>query len=166
MNTKKNRDSQLCAELSTKMIKNLGKEFLVKNTQFEELMKCIVSLYEVQRNTNLKNCKNIVDSFVNVMGKEEFTKKIEQSSKITKDTVKAIMGKNFGGIKKRGVSSSSHFHKEIRERKKSFLLSKCNNNGIKTSFLLTIKIVPKRKDSMNIVPKTLNLRDRNILKNN
>lgn len=161
MNSKKKKDSQICAELSMKMIKSLGKDFLVKNSQFGELLKCVVSFYEAQKNTNLRRCKNILDCFVEVMGKEYFEIKLDKCGYKEKNIIKTIMGATFAEIKKsRKISSSSHFHKEIRERKKTFILSKFNNNNIiKTSFSQTIKIIPKRRDSMNIVPKKLKLND-------
>ena len=167
MNTKKSKDSELCAELSIKMIKSLGKEFFVKNTQFGELMKCVVSLYEAQKNANLKKCKNILNCFVEIMGKEEFDKKMEKCTKKEKDNVKIIMEAKVTEVRKKSVNSSSlHFHKEIRERKRTFMLSKCNNNNInKGNKSVTIKLIPKGKDTMNIVPKTLKLNDENVVKN-
>lgn len=161
MNSKKNKDSQLCTELSIKMIKSLGKDFFVKNSRFGELLKCVVSFYEAQKNTNLRKCRNILDCFVEVMGKECFEIKLDKCGYKEKNIIKTIMGATFAEIKKSlKISSSSHFHKEIRERKKTFILSNCdNNNTIKTSFSLTIKIIPKRRDSMNIGPKNLKLID-------
>ena len=167
MNTKKSKDSELCAELSIKMIKSLGKEFFVKSTQFGELMKCIVSLYEAQKNANLKKCKNMLNCFVEVMGKEDFEKKMEKCTKKEKDIVKIIMEAKVAEIKKKsGNSSSLHFHKEIRERKKTFMLSKCNNNNNnKGNKSVTIKLIPKGKETMIIGPKTLKLNDENVVKN-
>ena len=167
MNTKKSKDSELCAELSIKMIKSLGKEFFVKNTQFAELMKYIVTLYEAKKDANLKKCKNILNCFVEVMGKEEFDKKMEKCTKKEKDNVKIIMEAKVTEVRKKSVNSSSlHFHKEIRERKKTFMLSKCNNNNNnKGNKSVTIKLIPKGKDTMNVVPKTLKLNDENVVKN-
>ena len=167
MNTKKSKDSELCAELSIKMIKSLGKEFFVENTQFSELMKSVVTLYEAQKNANLKKCKNILNCFVEIMGKEEFDKKMEKCTKKEKDNVKIIMEAKVTEVRKKSVNSSSlHFHKEIRERKRTFMLSKCNNNNInKGNKSVTIKLIPKGKDTMNIVPKTLKLNDENVVKN-
>ena len=71
MNTQKVKDSELCAEFSIKMIKNLGKEFFVKNQRFNELIKCIVSFYETQKNVNVKMCKNILNCFVEILGKDK-----------------------------------------------------------------------------------------------
>ena len=167
INTKKNKDSELCAELSIKMIKSLGKEFFVKNTQFAELMKCIVTLYEAKKDANLKKCKNILNCFVEVMGKEEFDKKMEKCPKKEKNNVKIIMEAKVTEVRKKSFNSSSlHFHKEIGERKNAFMLSKCNNNNNnKGNKYITIKLIPKGKDTMNIVPKTLKLNDENVYKN-
>ena len=167
MNSKKTKDSELCVELSIKMIKSLGKEFFVKNTQFGELMKSVGTLYEAQKKLNLKKCKNILNCFVEVMGKDEFDKKMEKCTKKEKENVKIIMeAKVVENKKKTVIASSLHFHKEIRERKKTFMLSKCNNsNNNKGNKSVTIKLTHKGKDTMNIVPKTLKLNDENAIKN-
>ena len=57
MNTKKSKDAELCENLSIKMIKSLGKQFFIENTQFGELMKNVVSFYEAQKTANLKIVK-------------------------------------------------------------------------------------------------------------
>ena len=168
INTKKNKDSQLYADFSIKMIKSLGKEFFVKNTKFRELMKCIVTLYESQKNANLKKCQNILDCFIEVLGNDELNQKMEECSEKEKNIIKIIMEeKELNEIKKkRRISSSMQFHKEIKERKKSFILSKCNNNNNNGSLSATIKIIPIPKESMNIIPKAFNLNDENADKNN
>ena len=54
MDIKKTNDSELLVELSKKMINNLGKEFFMKNSQFNEYIKYVVSFYECQQNSNIK----------------------------------------------------------------------------------------------------------------
>ena len=164
MNTKKNKDAELCVNLSIKMIRSLGKEFFIENTQFGELMKNLVSFYEAQKSANLKNCKNIVNCFVEVIGKEDFEKKMEKCTKKEKEVVKNIMEAKVVDIRKKsGNSTSLHFRKDIKERKKSFMLSKTNNNN-KPNKSVTIKII-KGKDSLAIAPKNLHLNDENTVKN-
>lgn len=169
MNTHKLKDSELCAEFSTKMIKNLGKEFFTQNPRFNELIKCIVSFYEAQKNTNVKICKNILNCFVEILGKEDFNQKIEKCPKKEKDDVKIILNTKVAEVKKKsGTNSSVHFRKVINEKRKSFRMSKLNENKDNKSMTKpgTIKLIPKGKESMVFVSKTLKLNDENEVKNN
>ena len=164
MNTKKTKDAELLAGLSEKMIKNLGKDFFVQNTQFNELMKCVVVFYEAQKTTNVKISKDILNCFVEVMGKDEFDKKMEKCTKKEKDNVKIIMETKIVEIKKKaGTNSSLHFRKDINERKKNFRLSKCHENKANKS--LTIKIVGTGKNSVISAAEPIKLNDENIVKN-
>ena len=165
MNTKKANDAELLAGLSEKMIKNLGKDFFVQNTQFNELMKCVVLFYEAQKNTNIKKSKEILNCFVEVMGKDEFDQKMEKCTKKEKDNVKIIMETNVVEIKKKtGTNSSLHFRKDINERKKNFRLSKCHEN--KPNKSLTIKIVGIGKNSeISDATEPIKFNDENIVKN-
>ena len=164
MCNKKGKDAELSADFSMKMIKNLGKEFLMQITQFNELIKCIVSFYEAQRITNAKKCKDILNCFVEVMGKDEFDKKLEKCSKKEKENVKIIFESKTVEVKKKTVTVSSlHFRKDIKERKKSYKLSKCNEN--KPNKSVSIRLITKGKDSIMIPPKTLKLNDENLAKN-
>ena len=101
MNSKKTKDSELFVELSKKMIKNLGKEFFVKNSQFNEYIKYVVSFYEAQQNLNAKQCQDILNCFIEVMTKEEFNKKLEKYTKKEKDFVKIILEKKIVQPKKK-----------------------------------------------------------------
>ncbi len=163
MNTKKPKDVELCAELSVKMIKNLGKDFFVKNTQFNELMKCVVTYYE-QINSNVKICKDILNCFIEVMGKEEFDHKVEKCNKKEKTDIKAIMEAKVVEIKKKSVANSSlHFRKDIKERKKTFKLSKCQE--IKENKSVKIKLVPNNVKNADITFGVIKPNDENIPKN-
>ena len=165
MNTKKAKDAELCAEFSIKMIKNFDKEFFVQSPRFNELIKCIATFYEAQKNINVKICKNILNCFVEIMGKEEFGHKIEKCTKKEKEDVKTIMETKVVEVKKKnGTNTSLHFRKDIKERRKSFKLSKLN--GKKENKSQTIKLVPKGKETMVGIPTTLKLNDENVLKNN
>ena len=165
MNTKKAKDAELLARFSEKMIKNLGKDFFVQNTKFNELMKCVVVFYEAQKNINVKISKDILNCFVEVMGKNEFEQKMEKCTKKEKENVKIIMETKIVEIKKKtGNNSSLHFRKDINERKKNFGLSKCHENKANKS--LTIKIVGIGKNSMiSDAAEPIKLNDENIVKN-
>ena len=106
MNTKKIKDSELLAELSKKMINNLGKEFFVDNSQFNEYIKYIVSFYEAQKNLNAKQSQDILNCFIEVMTKEEFDKKLNKYTKKEKENIKSILEKKFVQPKKKMSSKS------------------------------------------------------------
>ena len=164
MNTKKAKDSELLVDLSKKMIKNLGKEFFVQNSQFNELIKHLVSFYEIKKDSNVKQAKDILSCFIEVMTKEEFDKKMEKCTKKEKENVKIILETKIAQPKKKISSTSSmHFRKDINERKKNFKLSKCNE--IKGNKSVSIKIVAKGKDSVVLHANEAKPNDENAQKN-
>ena len=164
MNTKKAKDAELLLELSKKMIKNLGKEFFVQNSQFNELIKHVISFYESHKDSNVKQCKDILNCFIEVMTKEEFYKKMEKCTKKEKENVKIILETKIAQPKKKISSTSSmHFRKDINERKKNFKMSKCNE--VKGNKSVSIKIVTKGKDPVVIHSNGANLNDENAQKN-
>ena len=164
MNTKKAKDAELLLELSKKMIKNLGKEFFVQNSQFNELIKHVISFYESHKDSNVKQCKDILNCFIEVMTKEEFDKKMEKCTKKEKENVKIILETKIAQPKKKISSTSSmHFRKDINERKKNFKMSKCNE--VKGNKSVSIKIVAKGKDSVELHSNGAKLNDENAQKN-
>ena len=164
MNTKKAKDAELLVELSKKMIKNLGKDFFVQNTQFNELIKHVVSFYESHKDSNVKQSKDILNCFIEIMTKEEFDKKMEKCTKKEKENVKIILETKIAQPKKKISSTSSmHFRKDINERKKNFKMSKCNE--VKGNKSVSIKIVTKGKDPVVIHSNGANLNDENAQKN-
>ena len=164
MNTKKAKDAELLVELSKKMIKNLGKEFFVQNQQFNELIKHVISFYESHKDSNVKQCKDILNCFIEVMTKEEFDKKMEKCTKKEKENVKIILETKIAQPKKKISSTSSmHFRKDINERKKNFKMSKCNE--VKGNKSVSIKIVAKGKDPKELHSNGAKLNDENAQKN-
>jgi hypothetical protein len=164
MNTKKAKDAELLVELSKKMIKNLGKDFFVQNAQFNELIKHVVSFYESHKDSNVKQSKDILNCFIEIMTKEEFDKKMEKCTKKEKENVKIILETKIAQPKKKISSTSSmHFRKDINERKKNFKMSKCNE--VKGNKSVSIKIVTKGKDPVVIHSNGANLNDENAQKN-
>ena len=164
MNTKKAKDAEVLLELSKKMIKNLGKEFFVHNSQFNELIKHVISFYESHQDSNVKQCKDILNCFIEVMTKEEFDKKMEKCTKKEKENVKIILETKIAQPKKKISSTSSmHFRKDINERKKNFKMSKCNE--IKGNKSVSIKIVTKGKDPSVPNSNGAILNDENAQKN-
>lgn len=164
MNTKKAKDAELLVDLSKKMIKNLGKEFFVQNSQFNELIKHLVSFYEIKKDSNVKQAKDILSCFIEVMTKEEFDKKMEKCTKKEKENVKIILETKIAQPKKKISSTSSmHFRKDINERKRNFKLSKCNE--IKGNKSVSIKIVAKGKDSVVLHANEAKPNDENAQKN-
>ena len=164
MNTKKAKDAELLVELSKKMIKNLGKDFFVQNAQFNELIKHVVSFYESHKDSNVKQSKDILNCFIEILTKEEFDKKMEKCTKKEKENVKIILETKIAQPKKKISSTSSmHFRKDINERKKNFKMSKCNE--VKGNKSVSIKIVTKGKDPVVIHSNGANLNDENAQKN-
>jgi hypothetical protein len=164
MNTKKAKDAELLVELSKKMIKNLGKDFFVQNAQFNELIKHVVSFYESHKDSNVKQSKDILNCFIEIMTKEEFDKKMEKCTKKEKENVKIILETKIAQPKKKISSTSSmHFRKDINERKKNFKMSKCNE--VKGNKSVSIKIVAKGKDPMELHSNGAKLNDENAQKN-
>jgi hypothetical protein len=164
MNTKKAKDAELLVELSKKMIKNLGKDFFVQNAQFNELIKHVVSFYESHKDSNVKQSKDILNCFIEIMTKEEFDKKMEKCTKKEKENVKIILETKIAQPKKKISSTSSmHFRKDINERKKNFKLSKCNE--AKGNKSVSIKIVTKGKDPVVLHSNGAILNDENAQKN-
>jgi hypothetical protein len=164
MNTKKAKDAELLVELSKKMIKNLGKDFFVQNAQFNELIKHVVSFYESHKDSNVKQSKDILNCFIEIMTKEEFNKKMEKCTKKEKENVKIILETKIAQPKKKISSTSSmHFRKDINERKKNFKMSKCNE--VKGNKSVSIKIVAKGKDPMELHSNGAKLNDENAQKN-
>ena len=164
MNTKKAKDAELLLELSKKMIKNLGKEFFVQNSQFNELIKHVISFYESHKDSNVKQCKDILNCFIEVMTKEEFDKKMEKCTKKEKENVKIILETKIAQPKKKiSTTSSMHFRKDINERKKNFKMSKCNE--VKGNKSVSIKIVTKGKDPVVLHSNGALLNDENAQKN-
>ena len=107
MNTKKAKDAELLVELSKKMIKNLGKDFFVQNAQFNELIKHVVSFYESPKYSNVKQSKDILNCFIEIMTKEEFDKKMEKCTKKEKENVKIILEAKIAQPKRK-ISSTSN----------------------------------------------------------
>ena len=164
MNTKKAKDAELLVELSKKMIKNLGKDFFVQNAQFNELIKHVVSFYESHKDSNVKQSKDILNCFIEIMTKEEFDKKMEKCTKKEKENVKIILETKIAQPKKKISSTSSmHFRKDINERKKNFKMSKCNE--VKGNKSVSIKIVTKGKDPVVLHSNGALLNDENAQKN-
>ena len=164
MNTKKAKDAELLVELSKKMIKNLGKDFFVQNAQFNELIKHVVSFYESHKDSNVKQSKDILNCFIEIMTKEEFDKKMEKCTKKEKENVKIILETKIAQPKKKISSTSSmHFRKDINERKKNFKMSKCNE--VKGNKSVSIKIVTKGKDPVVLHSNGAILNDENAQKN-
>ena len=92
MNTKKMSDFELAHTLAIKLIKNLGKEFLVNSNQFNAIMNSLGDIYENHKSDLYKKkCKSILSTFNEVMTKEEFDKKMEKCGKKEKDKIKEIL---------------------------------------------------------------------------
>ena len=168
----KEKDLEILTDLFIKSAKIIGKETLLGNPQFPEIIKSLISLYDSNKNSHGKFCKKIVDCLTEVMDKENFEAKIEKCGKKEKDRISNIGKINLEENKKmRGTISSIHFRQNLKERRKSYKLSKCNNTSFdKGNKSVTIKYNPKSKDGIaankkNNVPN-LRHNDENVQINN
>ena len=91
MNTQKIADFELAYSLSIKLIKNLGKEFLVNTKLFGNIINALGNVYENNKNDLYKRrCKAVIGAFEEIMTKDEFQKRLEKCSKIEKEKINEI----------------------------------------------------------------------------
>ena len=168
----KDKDSEILTDLFAKTAKNLGKEILVANPNFQEIIKSLVSFYDLNRSKNAKYCKNILSCLIEIMEKDNFDDRLDKCGKKEKDGVAGIMNEKVEDNKKmKGIVSSIHFRKTLHERKKSFKFSKCNNTSFdKGNKSVSIKIMAKDKEAIAASKKSnlirLHHNDENVQKNN
>ena len=168
----KEKDLEILSDLFIKSVKNIGKEILISYSKISEIIKCLTSFYDANKNVNGKFCKKIMDSLIETMDKVNFDTKIEKCGKKEKDAIAIISKIKFEENKKiRGTVSSMHIRKNLQERKKSFNLSKCNNTSFdKGNKSVTIKFNPKKKEGIVVNKKSnmmnLHQNDENVLINN
>ena len=169
----KDKDSEIITDLFIKSAKNLEKEIIVANPQFQEIIKSLVSFYDLNRSKNVKFCKNILNCLIETMEKENFDSRLDKCGKREKDGVSNIMKEKVeeNNKKMKGTVSSMHFRKTLHERKKNFKLSKCNNTSLdKENKSVSIKIMAKDKEAINANKKSnlirLHHNDENVQKNN
>ena len=167
----KEKDSEILTDLFIKSATILGKETLLESAQFPDIVKCLISLYDLNKNIYGKFCKKIMDTLINVMDKENFDAKVEKCGKKEKEGLAAIAKIKEENKKMRGTISSMNLRKKVQERNKSLKLSKVNNTSFdKGNKSVTIKFTTKNKEA--IVPNKknnlirLNHNDENVQKNN
>ena len=126
MNTKKIADMELAYTLSLKLIKNLGKEFLMNCSQFLDMISALGQVYENNKSDLYKKkCKSILNTFVEIMTKEEFDKKLEKCGKKEKEQIKEIIEERIRPNTKKEIH---HFVLKSKEKKKSNEIPKSNCN--------------------------------------
>ena len=167
----KDKAFDMMTDMFTKSAKNIGKDLLIESQQFHDIIKSIISFYDINKSEHGKFCKNIVKCLIDIMTKENFDTKMEKCSKKEKDGVKSIIDLKIEPSKKlRGTVSSIHFRNNLKERKKSLKLSKCNNTSFdKGNKSVSIKIFTKNKESLASNSKNnvirLHHNDENVQKN-
>jgi len=169
----KDNNFEIITDLFIKSAKNLGKEILVANPQFQEMIKSLVTFYDLNQSKNVKFYKNILNCLIETMEKENFDSKLDKCGKKEKDGVASIVKEKVevNNKKIKGTVSSMHFRKTLHERKKSFKLSKCNNTSFdKGNKSVSIKIMAKGKEAITVDKKSnlirLHHNDENVQKNN
>ena len=173
-NNIKNKDKifDIMINMFTKSAKNIGKDLFKENQEFPDIIKSLISFYEMNKSEHGKFCKNILNCLIDIMTKENFDTKMEKCTKKEKDDINDIIELNIEKNKKmRENVSSIHFRNNLKERKKSLKLSKCNNilcdKGNKS---VSIKFVSNNNNedfinnAKNIMIK-LHHNDENIQKN-
>ena len=168
----KEKELEILTDLFIKSAKIIGKEILIDNSQFPEIIKCLITFFDANKNVNGKFCKKMMDCLIGVMDKANFDAKIEKCGKKEKDGIAFISKIKLEENKKmRGTVSSMHFRKNLQERKKSFKLSKCNDISFdKGNKSVTIKFNPKGKEGIVANKKnniqSLHHNDENVQINN
>ena len=142
MNTKKVADMELVYVLSLKLIKNLGKDFLVKSIHFSAIISALGSIYENNKSDLYKKrCKSILNTFIEIMTKEEFDKKLEKCGKKEKEKINEIREKRLPPNTKKEIHhfnlKSKENHNKSIERPKS----NCNTKQVLKKEMVNIKIV-------------------------
>lgn len=167
----KQKENEILADFFEKNAKNLGKNILMENPQNQEIIKSLVSFYHLNKNNNVKFCKKIIKCLVEIIGKENFDVIMEKCSKKDKEGIISIENEKEEDNKKmRATVSSTHFRKNIKERKKSMMLSKCHYTSLdKGNKSVSIKFEVKRKEA-TVSNKNNNLiklhNNENVQKNN
>ena len=101
-NNKRNKDKELdmLTDLFTKSANNLGKDLLTETHQFSEIIKNLISFYDMNKDGHGKFCKNILNCLVGIMTKENFDSKMEKCAKKEKECVKNIIEIKIDATKK------------------------------------------------------------------
>ena len=147
MNTKKIADMELNYVLTLKLMKNLGKEFLVStnNMNFGAMMSSIGDIYENNKSDLYKRkCKSIINTFIEIMTKTDFDKKLEKCGKKEKEHIKEIIENRVAPNTKKEIH---HFVPKSKDNKKSIERPKSNFN---TKAILKKQINIKLVDAKNL----------------
>ena len=147
MNTKKIADMELSYVLTLKLIKNLGKEFFINTgiMNFGTMMSAIGDIYENNKSDLYKRrCKSIINTFVEIMTKNEFDKKLEKCGKKEKEKIKEIIEDRVAPNTKKEIH---HFALKSKDNKKSIERPKSNYN---TKAIIKKQINVKIVDTKNL----------------
>ena len=147
MNTKKIADFELINVLSQKLIKNLGKQFLINNTHFGGMMNALGCVYENNKSDLYKRkCKSILNTFIEIMTKEEFDKKLEKCGKKEKEQIKEIIEKRLPPNTKKEIPRITMKSKE-NNKKNERPKSNCQTKDILKK-QINVKIVDGKKQKL------------------
>ena len=142
MNTKKIADMELNYVLTLKLIKNIGKEFFVNTSiaNFGTMMSAMGDIYENNKSDLYKRrCKSIINTFVEIMTKDEFDKKLEKCGKKEKEQIKEIIEDRVAPNTKKEIH---HFVLKSKDNKKSIERPKSNiNNKAILKKQINVKII-------------------------
>ena len=150
MGTKKVADMELVYVLSLKLIKNLGKEFLTKTTHFSSIISSLGKIYENNKSDLYKKrCKSILNTFTEVMSKEEFDKKLEKCVKKDKERINEIIEGRLPPNTKKEIHNFNLKSKENNKKSCERPKSNCNTKSILHKKNIDVKIVENKDEKNN-----------------
>lgn len=148
-NSKKQQDISYTCSIIIKLIKNLGKDYLINNLQipvFNEMMKSLCSFYEWKKKENEKKFREVLEAFREAMTKEEFYKKIEKCNKKEKDAIINVLEKKNNKEKvniKRAKSITKVDLKKIFKESKNYVDGASAVPKVNTPY---IKVMPNKRN--------------------
>lgn len=142
MNTKKVSDLELAHTLVIKLIKNLGKEFLINSNQFNAIMNSLGGIYENHKSDLYKKkCKSILSTFNEIMTKEDFDKKMEKCGKKEKEKIKEILEARVAPNTKKEIHNLRLKSKDKNNKSVERPKTSCDTKQVKKHININIKIL-------------------------
>lgn len=167
MNTKKVADMELVYVLSLKLIKNLGKEFLNKSTHFSAIISSLGKIYENNKSDLYKKrCKSILNTFIEIMSKEEFDKKLEKCGKKEKEKINDIIEGRHPPNTKKEIHHHKLKSKENNNKSSDKPKSNCNTKSILQKKTINIKLVEHKEEKKSINAKLVDQKEKQSNENN
>jgi hypothetical protein len=154
MNTKKVADFELIYILSQKLIKNMGKEYLVNMSNFSSMMSALGDVYENNKSDLYKRrCKSIINTFNEVMTKKEFESKLGKCGKKEKEKINEILEERIPANTKKEIAHHNVLKSKDKEKSKD---NKDNKSCDKLKNNCKTKPILKSNNNIKLVSSKLN----------